>query len=77
MPTPLFPAPEVIAGRNYWSRGAIRRWRAENANQPMPEARSDDDMLMNARQVRELFGNVSDMWLHRRRHGLATGGEAA
>lgn len=65
--TPTFPEPEKIAGRNYWSKGAIRYWRATNAGRPTPAAQPDDDALLTARQVRDMFGGVSDMWLWRRR----------
>ena len=62
-----FPEPEVIAGRNYWTKGSLRRWRARNAGKPDPEPQADDDDLLNARQVRDHFGGVSDMWLWRKR----------
>ncbi len=37
------------------------------AGQEAPEPRPDDEKLINSRQVRDLFGGVSDIWLWRKR----------
>jgi hypothetical protein len=58
----------VIAGRNFWAKGIVRGWTAAVAGKGEPNPQPDDEVLINSRQVRELFGGVSDMWLHRRRH---------
>jgi hypothetical protein len=58
--------PIVISDRRYWYLGDIRRWRAEIAGQDMPKPQPDDERMINARQVKDLFGGVSDMWLWRR-----------
>jgi hypothetical protein len=63
-----FPEPTVIAGRNFWAKGIVRGWTAAVAGKGEPNPQPDDEVLINSRQVRELFGGVSDMWLHRRRH---------
>jgi hypothetical protein len=65
---PPFPAPIVIAGRNFWSLGEVRRWRAVIAGQPDPTPAPDDERLATARQIKDMFGGVSDMWIHRRRY---------
>jgi hypothetical protein len=63
-----FPAPSaVIAGRNFWTKGEVRKWIAAVAGQPEPAPQPDDEILLTSRQVRDLFGGVSEMWLHRRR----------
>jgi hypothetical protein len=69
MPQPdlPFPEPVVIAGRNFWPLGAVRDWRDAVVGRPPRPAQPDDEKLISARQVRELFGGVSDMWLYRRR----------
>lgn len=62
-----FPRPDLIAGnRRYWMLGTVRRWRAEQAGLPAPASRADDERMLNSRQVRELFGGVSHMWIERR-----------
>ena len=64
-----FPAPTArIAGRNFWMKGVVRGWIAAVAGKGEPDHQPDDEVLLNSRQVRAMFGNVSDMWLHRRRH---------
>jgi hypothetical protein len=67
-----FPTPMIVAGRNYWTRGQVRAWRAVIAGQAAPTPQPDDEILMNSKQVRALFGGVSDMWLHRRRKAADT-----
>jgi hypothetical protein len=67
-----FPEPVVICRRNYWRKGDIRRWRAALAGQEHLAPQSDDEVLISSRQVRDLFGGVSDMWLWRKRQ-RATG----
>jgi hypothetical protein len=67
MTIPL-PAATVIAGRRYWFKGQIRGWIAAIADKPEPAPQPDDEMLITARQLRGMFGNVSDMWLYRRAH---------
>ena len=67
-PQIAFPEPIVIGRRKYWRRGALRGWEAAIAGQEAPELQSDDEMLLNSRQVRARYGGVSDMWLWRRRH---------
>jgi hypothetical protein len=62
-----FPEPVVIARRNYWRKCDIRRWRAAIAGQEDPAPQSDDEVVISSRQVRDLFGGVSDMWLWRKR----------
>ena len=68
MPNPniLFPAPVKIAGRNFWPKGEVRRWRAQVAGLPDPAPQSDDENWLTSSQVREFFGGVSHMWLCRR-----------
>jgi hypothetical protein len=62
-----FPRPDLIAGnRRYWMRGTVRRWRAEQAGLPAPAQQPDDEAMLNSRQVRDLFGGVSHMWIERR-----------
>jgi hypothetical protein len=61
-----FPEPTMIAGRNYWYLGQIRKWRAAIAGQEPPEPQPDDEIMLPARQVRGLFGGASAMWLWRR-----------
>jgi hypothetical protein len=64
-----FPSPSaVIAGRNFWTKRVVREWTAAVAGKPEPDPQPDDEVLLNSRQVRAMFGNVSDMWLHRRRY---------
>jgi len=73
-----FPDPTaIIAGRNFWAKGNVRRWRAAIAGEPAPVPQPDDEVLINSRQVRELFGGVSDMWLWRRRQRKSALQEAA
>jgi hypothetical protein len=62
-----FPAPIVIAGRNYWRKRGVREWIAAAASEPPPPPREDDEHLMTQRAVRQACGNVSAMWLWRRR----------
>jgi hypothetical protein len=62
------PDPTIIAGRRYWTRGEIRRWIAAIADKPEPDPQPDDEQLVNARQLRDWLGGVSDMFLHRRQH---------
>jgi hypothetical protein len=67
--TTPFPAPTAtIAGRNYWEKRAVRGWIAAIAGKGEPAPQEDDETLLNSRQVRDMFGGVSEMWLHRRRH---------
>jgi hypothetical protein len=72
-----FPEPVVIANRNYYPRGSVRRYLAELAGEqfvPQP----DDENLMTTRAVRQMFGGVSAMWVWRKRqHKPAASGEAA
>jgi hypothetical protein len=64
-----FPEPTVtIAGRNFWGKGVVRGWTAAIAGRSKPEPQADDETLLNSRQVRAMFGGVSEMWLHRRRY---------
>jgi hypothetical protein len=58
----------MIAGRNFWTKRAVRDWIAAVAGRGEPDPQPDDEILVNSRQVRLMFGGVSDMWLHRRRH---------
>jgi hypothetical protein len=62
-----FPEPIVINDRNFWRRGAVRRWLAEVAGEPAPKPRPDDEQLMTQRAVREHLGGVSEMWIWRKR----------
>ena len=68
-PTEPFPAPSQVAGRNYWTKGDIRKWRAHVAGLPQPAPQPDDENWLTSKQVKAFFGGVSDMWLHRRRTG--------
>ena len=61
-----FPAPTRIAGLRYWTRRQVREYRALCSGEPTPAARPDDEVLINANQVRDLFGGVSRMWLWRK-----------
>lgn len=61
-----FPRPIYIAGRRFWPNGVLRRYIAEVAGLGPPESRPDDEVMKNSRQVRDLFGGVSDMWIERR-----------
>lgn len=66
-PNILFPAPVAkIAGRNFWTKGAVRRWRAQVAGLPEPAPQPDDENWLTSSQIRDSFGGVSDMWLRRR-----------
>jgi hypothetical protein len=73
MPNPSvpFPTPKDIAGRNFWVKGDVRRWRAEVSGLPEPDPQPDDEHYLTSKQVKEMFGGVSDMWLWRRRHPVA------
>jgi hypothetical protein len=62
-----FPAPKVVNRRNFYPLGEVRAWRAAIAAEPVPEPQPDDERWLSSRQVRDLFGGVSDMWLWRRR----------
>ena len=66
---PPFPPPTAtIAGRNFWRKRIVRDWTAAITGEREIAPQPDDEILINSRQVRQLFGGVSDMWLHRRRH---------
>lgn len=65
-PTPLPPAFKE-GNRNFWTKGAIRRYCAQIAGLPEPQSQADDDHLVTSRGVREMLGGVSHMWLYRRR----------
>jgi hypothetical protein len=65
---PFPPPTATIAGRNFWSKGDVRRWIAAVVGKPGPDPQLDDDQLLNSVKVRSLFGDVSTMWLWRRRH---------
>jgi hypothetical protein len=63
-----FPKPAaMIAGRNYWQKREARSWLAAACGKPEPEPLPDDEVLLNSAQIRAMFGDVSDMWLWRRR----------
>jgi hypothetical protein len=65
---PPFPDPSVtIAGRHFWTKGQKRRWLAACAGLPEPAPRSDDEELLTSRQLRRELGDVSAMWIWRRR----------
>ena len=72
-----FPPPAVIAGRNFWRKGAIRQWLAAMAGEVAPAPQPDDEHMMTTRAVREMCGGVSVMWLHRRRKEAANAPDAA
>jgi hypothetical protein len=60
------PAPAArIGGRKFWKRRSIREYIAQVSNQPAPGDRPDDDYLIGSLEVRQMLGNVSDMWIHR------------
>jgi len=61
-----FPDPTKIANRNFWSKRAVRCWRAEIAGEPPPPSQIDDEVFLSAAQVKALFGGVSDMWIWRK-----------
>jgi len=69
MPIPTIPLPEPanVAGRNYWTKGDVRRWRAKIAGLPEPAPQSDDENWLTQPQLRAFLGGVSDMWIWRRR----------
>ena len=57
----------MVKGRNFYVLGEVRAWRAAIAAEPVPQRQPDDERWLSSRQVRDLFGGVSDMWLWRRR----------
>ena len=65
-PIPL-PDPFKVNGRNYWTKGTFRCWRAQAAGLPKPAPQPDDDDWLTSRQIKEMCGGVSDMWIYRRR----------
>jgi hypothetical protein len=68
-PTIAFPEPKAtIAGRHYWQKREARCWLAAISGKPEPDPQADDETLLNSRQIRAMFGGVSDMWLWRRRN---------
>ena len=64
-PKELLPDPLVMGRLRYWRRGAIRRYLAKVAGEPAPGPQPDDEHLLQAKELRQILGNVSDMWLHR------------
>jgi hypothetical protein len=61
----LPPPAARIGGRKFWKRRAIREYIAIVSSQPPPGERPDDDFLITSLEVRQMLGNVSDMWIHR------------
>ena len=57
----------IIAGRNFWTKRDVRCWIAVIAGKPPPEPQPDDEVLLPSREVRGMFGKVSDVWLWRQR----------
>jgi hypothetical protein len=64
-PKNLLPDPLVMGRLRYWRRGAIRQYLAKVAGDPVPLPQSDDEHLLQAKELRQMLGGVSDMWLHR------------
>jgi hypothetical protein len=75
---PTFPEPVAqLGGRNRWKLGAVRRYIADVAGDPVPERRPDDDFLVGSAELRRMLGNVSLMWIFRRRAKRAEQAAAA
>jgi len=63
--TPTLPDPLTIGRLRYWRRGAIRRYLADVAGEPAPASQLDDESLLQAKELRQMLGGVSDMWIFR------------
>ena len=64
-----FPEPAAkIGGRNFWRLRQIREFQATVSGEPAPIPQTDDEIMLNARQVCARFGNISLMTLHRWRN---------
>ena len=67
MATPKFPQPGYLARRRYWRLSDLLAYEAELRGDPRPEPLPPEhEKYLSARQVRERYGGVSDMWLWRR-----------
>jgi hypothetical protein len=70
----VIPSPTlVIAGKKFWRRRVIREALAAAAGEPPPSPAADDEYLIQSRELRQLLGGVSDMflWRHSRRPDAA------
>jgi hypothetical protein len=66
----VIPAPTLtIAGKKFWRRRAIREALAAAAGEAPPNPAADDEHLIQSRELRQLLGGVSLMflWRHSRR----------
>jgi hypothetical protein len=62
----VIPAPTVvIATKKFWRKRSIREALAKAAGEPAPAAAADDEHLMQSRELRQMLGGVSDMFLWR------------
>ena len=61
----LLPEPIFIARLRFWRLGAIRQFLAKVAGDPAPAPQADDEHLIQARELRKMLGDVSEMWIFR------------
>jgi hypothetical protein len=60
------PVPtHIIAGKKFWKKRAIREALAAAAGEPTPASAADDEYLIQSRELRQMLGGVSDMWIWR------------
>ncbi len=59
------PPTHTIAGKKFWKRRVIREALALAAGEPPPVPAADDEHLVQSRELRQILGGVSDMWLWR------------
>lgn len=65
---PKFPAPIYMGRHRHWRLSKLLSYEAELAGLPAPPPLDPaDERYLTSAQVRERYGNVSDMWLHRRK----------
>lgn len=75
----LPPPVTLINGRKFWKRKQAREYIATLCGQKITDQRPDDDYLIGSRELREMLGGVSDMWLlrHTRREDKTRKNRAA
>lgn len=62
-----FPQPKYDGPRRRWALSELRAYDAQVAGDPAPPPLPPaEERFLTAAQVRERYGNVSDMWLWRR-----------